>query len=403
MLWLLALCACLPAVCASARQQEPRAQREGHSRAVLSVAFAPDGTKIVSGSQDETLKLWDAQTGKLLRTIHVYPKKTARGGLLGSVVFSPDSRTIAAGSRYTPIQQWEVATGAWRRLFQGYVCGFRCSTVAFSPDGERIAGADGVAGTVKIWDVDTGRVLHTFEKPRDAKNNFPHNAEHILFSPDGSRLLADSGPIGLIQVWEVATNRELLRIETKASISSMALSPDGRFLLVGGAANDAPLNARGLIALLDAQTGREVRRFPGQWSNVRQVAFSPDGLLAASTGYTVSEGEGLHVIKLWEVSTGREVRQLAGHAQAIHAIDFAPDGKTLVSGSQDGTLRLWDVATGRTLRSFPAPARSAATPQSVGTQQRQRRRPRRSKASARAGRAMAHDDPAHDMRPSERR
>lgn len=115
MLWLLALCACVPAVCA--QQQQERAQREGHSRAVVAMAFAPDGTKIVSGSQDETLKLWDAQTGTLLRTIHVYPKKTARGGLLGSVVFSPDSRTIAAGSRYTPIQQWEVATGRTLRSF----------------------------------------------------------------------------------------------------------------------------------------------------------------------------------------------------------------------------------------------------------------------------------------------
>jgi WD40 repeat protein len=386
LLLLALLCVALPFLCAA--RQRRTLQTVGHTGWVVTVAFAPDGKTIASGSHDETLKLWDARTGKLLRTINVYPNRKPTGSIMGAVVFAPDSRTVAVGSRYAPIQQWDVATGAWRRLFHGYVCGFRCSAVVFAPDGKTIAGGDGDAGTVKIWEVASGRVVRTFEKPRDEKNpRFPHNAEHILFSPDGSRLLADSGPGGLIQVWEVATNRELLRIETKADISSMALSPDGRLLLIGGLTNDAPRNARGLIALFDAETGREVRRFPGQWSKVNGVAFAPDGKLIASAGYALSDGDGFNVIKLWDAETGREVRELVGHTQAIHAIDFAPDGRTLVSGSQDGSLKLWDVATGATLRSFPVMARKAATPPPARSPQQQRRR---AIASARAGHNTAH-------------
>lgn len=343
----------------------------GHTGWVDTVAFSPDGKIIASGSSDQTLKLWDAASGKLLRTIKVYPRG---GGLVESVAFAPDGESVVAVSQYKLLQQWDVATGARRRLFDGYVCGLRCSSAPFSPDGKTIAGGDGDAGTVKIWDVDSGRVLRTFEKPRDEKSpRFPQNAEHILFSPDGSRLFADSGSSGLIQVWEVATGRELLRMETKAEISSMALSTDGRLLLIGGLSYDAPRTKGGLVALLDAETGREVRRFPGQWGKVNVVAFAPDGKLAASAGYAPSDGDGFDVIKLWDVSKGREVRQLRGHAEAIRAIDFAPDGQTLVSGSQDGTLKLWDVATGATLRSFPATARKKASSAAARKSSRTRR------------------------------
>lgn len=364
-LLLLALCAALPVVCIA--QQRRAQQHEGHAGAIIAVAFAPDGKTIVSGSYDETLKLWNVRTGNLLRTINVYPNKKFAGGIIGSVAFAPDSRTVVAGSRYAPIQQWEVTTGKWRRLFRGYVCGFRCSDAVFSPDGKTIAGGDGEAGTVKIWDVASGRVLHTFDKPRDEKNpRFPHNAEHILFSPDGSRLYADSGPVGLIQVWDVATGREVQRIKIKDDIGSMALSPDGRLLLVGGSANDGPHTARGLVALLDTETGREVRRFPGQWSNINEVAFAPDGKLVASAGYDVSDGEGFNVVKLWEVATGREVRRMIGHREAIHALTFAPDGLTIVSGGRDATLKLWDVATGKEIRSFPAGPKEPAQAVAAG-------------------------------------
>ena len=141
-----------------------------------------------------------------------------------------------------------------------------------------------------------------------------------------------------------------------SSVTSIAISPDGRTALSGGGVTDNTLR------LWDLASGREIRKFEGHSDFVHSVAFSPDGKTALSGGtgaVTLGPGE----LILWDLASGREIRKFEGHTETVNSVAFAPDGKTALSGSADKTLRLWDLATGREIRKLeghPAAVSSVA-------------------------------------------
>ena len=126
----------------------------GHPYGVTSVAFSPDGTRLLSGSDDKTLKLWDAATGALLRTFEGHSDQVR------SVAFSPDGTRLLSGSDDRTLKLWDAATGALLRTLEGHSDHVRA--VAFSPDGTRLlSGSDD--RTLKLWDAATGAALRTFQ------------------------------------------------------------------------------------------------------------------------------------------------------------------------------------------------------------------------------------------------
>ncbi len=293
----------------------------GHSFPVTSVAFSPDGRFALSGSWDQTLKLWDVATGRELRRF------IGHANWVTSVAFSPDGRFALSGSQNNTMKLWDVATGKELRSFSGHTG--NVASVAFSPDG-RFALSGSGDNTMKLWDVATGKELRSF-------GGHTGNVASVAFSPDGRFALSGSWDQTL-KLWDAATGRELRRFIGHTNwVTSVAFSCDGRFAL-SGSYDDT-------MKLWELATGKELRSFSGHTGNVASVAFSPDGRFALSGSHD-------NTMKLWEVAAGKELRSFTGYTARVTSVAFSPDGRFVLSSSNDKTLKLWDVATGRKLRSF---------------------------------------------------
>ncbi len=298
----------------------------GHAGRVTSVALSPDGRLALSGSTDNTLKVWDAASGGELRSF------TGHTGVVTSVAFSPDGRLALSGSWDKTLKLWEVKSGRELRSFTGHADAVK--SVAFSPDG-RLALSGSYDKALKLWEVASGRELRSF-------TGHTSLVESVAFSPDGRLALSGSGDNMAnkpeLKMWDVISGRELLSFAGHAyRVASVAFSPDGRLALSGS--EDKTLK------LWDVASGRELRSFTGHALGVSSVAFSPDGKLALS-------GSEDKTLKLWEVASGRELRSFTGHTGWVASAAVSSDGQRVLSGGDDKMLKLWELATGRELSSF---------------------------------------------------
>ncbi len=291
----------------------------GHTGAVYSVAFSPDGKTLASGSFDGTVRLWDATTGHQTGN-----PLTGHTGAVRSVAFSPDGKTLASGGDGV-VRLWDVTTGHQTgNPLTGHTGAVE--SVAFSPDGKTLASGS-FDGTVRLWDVATGHQIG---------NPLTGHADAVLsvaFSPDGKTLASGSFD-GTVRLWDMATGRQIGNPLTgHGVVYSVAFSPDGKTLASG--------SSHSRVRLWDMATGRQIGNpLTGGTGAVYSVAFSPDGKTLASGG----DG----VVRLWDVTTGHQIgNPLTGHTSSVYSVAFSPDGKTLASGSDDHTVRLWDVVTGR--------------------------------------------------------
>jgi WD40 repeat protein len=312
-----------------------------HAAPVLSLAFSPDGKKLASASEDRTAKVWNVATGQELLIVEGHADLSAvsvigslwysspfQGPRYRSVAFSPDGERLALGSSDGTVNLWDVATGQevpTPKGFSGLV-----ASVAFSPDGKRVAfGSED--GTVKLWDVRAGQEVLALKRHADIVSS-------VAFSPDGKRLASGSYD-RTVKLWDVATGQEVHTLKRHADmVSSVAFSPDGKMLASGSEDQT--------VKLWDVATGQEVLALKGHLGFVSSVAFSPDSKRLASGSYD-------RTVKLWDVATGQEVHTLKRHADAVVSVAFSPDGKMLASGSVDRTVKLWEVAAGNEVHTLP--------------------------------------------------
>ncbi|WP_286824661.1 hypothetical protein, partial [Microcystis sp. LSC13-02] len=248
-------------------RKSERNRLEGHDSVVTSVNFSPDGKTLVSGSRDNTIKLWDVETGQEILTLKGHDSN------VWSVNFSPDGKTLVSGSGDNTIKLWNVETGQEIRTLKGHDS--YVNSVNFSPDGKTlVSGSDD--NTIKLWNVETGQ---------------ENSVWSVNFSPDGKTLVSGSGD-STIKLWNVETGQEIRTLKGHDdSVYSVNFSSDGKTLVSGSYDTT--------IKLWNVKTGQEIRTLKGHDSVVTSVNFSPDGktLVSGSWDYT---------IKLWNVETGQE-------------------------------------------------------------------------------------------------
>ncbi|KAG2066758.1 hypothetical protein BDR04DRAFT_1029204, partial [Suillus decipiens] len=292
----------------------------GHTSSILSVSFSPDGTRIVTGSQDRTVRLWDAWTGEPVGE----PLRGHTRSVL-SVSFSPDGTRIVTGSDDRTVRLWDAGTGEpVGEPLWGHTCSVL--SVSFSPDGTRIISGS-ADRTVRLWDAGTGEPVG---EPLQGHTSFVNS---VSFSPDGTRIVTGSQD-RTVRLWDAWTGEpvgEPLRGHT-SPVNSVSFSPDGTRIVTGS--RDMT------VRLWDAGTGEPVGEpLWGHTYSVTSVSFSPDGT-------RIVTGSWDRTVRLWDAGTGEPVGEpLQGHTSPVNSVSFSPDGTRIVTGSWDSTVRLWDAGT----------------------------------------------------------
>ncbi|MGE0883454.1 MAG: AAA-like domain-containing protein [Blastocatellales bacterium] len=290
-----------------------------------SVAFFPDNSRLATCGFDSMVKIWDILTGKRIMTL------SGHQGNVWSIAISPDGRTLASSGEDNFVKVWDATNGAETVTLTGHLSSVYA--VTFSPDGKTIATAS-KDKSVRIWDVRSGKNLLTLPHPEWVVS--------VAFSPDG-KLLATGSVDYLTRLWDPETGRELLSLKGQLDpIFSMVFSPDGKYLATGAgnttvclwdlaSINLERLHRTATLTLLP----RKVIRTPGA---VLTLAFSPDGASLAVGGSD-------RIVRIYSAPTLELLNEFKGHGIGIDSVAFSNNGRILASSGKDGVIKLWDTAT----------------------------------------------------------
>jgi WD40 repeat protein len=290
----------------------------GHAAPVGRIAWSPSGQLLASPSGDSKIRLWNAESGRFLRTI-------GHGGGVLAAAFHPDGRVVASAGRDGTIRLWDVSSGRRLRTLEDDMG--EVNTVAFDPHGRSLAsGSDD--RRARVWDPTTGRVLHSLA-------GHTRVVLSVAFDPEGAMLVTGSAD-STVKLWRASTGRLMHSLDGHtATVCSVAFHPDGG--TVASASED------GTIRLWDVASGRLLRTLEGHSVGVRHVAFPSDGQLLASRGLDGS-------VRLWDSDTGQPLAVISepGSAHWLPGIAFHPTRPLLATagsgpGEVDHVVHVWSL------------------------------------------------------------
>jgi WD40 repeat protein len=287
-----------------------------HAASINSIAISSDGKILASGSSYCAIKLWNINTGKLIRTL-------CSENSINAVAFSPNG-LMASGDSANNIHLWNQSSSIKIKAHTGLFAGVK--SLVFSSDGKHFVSAGGDA-TVKLWDVKTGNIIYIFRGHKKSVNS-------VAIAPNG-KFIASGSSDNTVILWDLHTGKILNTFNTDSKVNSVAFSPDGEFIATGGEGYN--------IKLWEAISGTEICTLDSEnlvkdgvfnVISVKCVAFSPNGEILATSSYN-------NDIKLWDVNTKQEICTLKGHLGKVNSLVFSFSGRTLYSGSDDKTIKIW--------------------------------------------------------------
>jgi len=311
----------------------------GHTGPVLSVAISPTGSHIASGSRDTTVRLWDVETNQQPVILD------GHSGAVHALAFSPDSLLLASGAEDQTMRFWETSTGKPRK-HSPHRHENAIHSLCFLPDGEKITVGSG--HKIIVCKVKNGQKTATAYS----------GSESILSvsaSSDGQSVVSAHGnSVSLTNLPRFAGRASSSMLDGhSARVRAVTFSPDG--LYIASASEDHTIriwrNGDKAEALpspvadisnrdISSQTISDTRELTGHTNPVNSVAVSPDGASMVSSSDD-------HSIRIWDIQTGKErLPPLQGHKGWVWSVAISPNGRLIASGSDDKTVRLWDTQTG---------------------------------------------------------
>jgi WD40 repeat protein len=326
----------------------------GHTDWVRAIAVSRNGARLVSGSDDGTVRVWDLAAGREEAVL------TGHTGEVFSVAITPDGALALSGGGDGTLRVWDLATGSERAVLTGHTR--PVWSVAITPDGALAVSGSG-DGTLRVWDLAARR------QPTVLTG---HTGEvfSVAITPAGALAVSGSGD-GTLRVWELAARRQQAILTGHTGwVRTVVVAPDETLAVSGG--------EDGSLRVWDLAASREEAVLTGHTGEVFSVAITPDGALAVSgsgdetvrvwdlaagrgkaadTGWIFSSAISRHgaravtggsdtMVRVWDLATGRERTVLTGHTRPIFSVAITPDGALAVSGGSDRTVRVWDLATG---------------------------------------------------------
>jgi len=299
----------------SASDGSPIGQPMKHSSLVRAVAFSPDGSRVLTGSDDNIARLWSASDGSPVGQ----PMKHSDSVLV--VAFSPDGSRVLTGSNDNTARLWSASDGS--PIGQPMKHSSLVLAVAFGPDGSRVLTGD-FHNTARLWSASDG-------SPVGQPMHHSDSVRAVAFSPDGQKVLTGSDD-NTAHLWSASDGSPIGQsMKHSDSVRAVAFSPDSQRVLTGSDDNTA--------RLWSASDGSPIGQSMKHSDSVRAVAFSPDG-------QRVLTGSDDNTARLWSTSDGSPIGQPLKHSGSVRAVAFGPDGSRVLTGSFDNTARLWHASDG---------------------------------------------------------